>query len=182
MPAWIRAFTLALVVAGATPCLAQAPADALSESRTAHARRDYTRALQLLLPLARAGNPEAQVRLGKMYFHGQGVGENDAEAFTWFQRAALVGHAEGQFQLANMYAFGFGVPRDEADPDRAAARWYFAAARQEHPEAQYSLGILFFSGKGVMQSNEEALRWFRRAANHGHHDAQRFIDRHAAPR
>ena len=175
---WIRAATLALI-AGASPCLAQAPADALSDAAAAHARRDYPRALRLLMPLARAGNPEAQVRLGQMHYHGQGVRENDAEAFAWFQRAALVGHADGQFHLANMYAFGFGVPREEADPDRAAARWYFEAARQEHPEAQYSLGILFYSGKGVEQNNGEALRWFRRAANHGHRDAQRFIDGHA---
>lgn len=181
MVPWIRAMTLALLAA-ADASLAQVPADALTDARTAYARRDYLRAFQLLQPLALAGNPEAQVRLGQMYYHGQGVKEDDAEAFAWFQRGALVGHAEAQYQLANMYAFEFGVPRDETDPDRAAARWYFEAARQGHPDAQYSLGILFFSGKGVMQSNEEALRWFRRAANHGHRDAQRFIDGHADPR
>lgn len=181
MSPWIRVITLAFLL-GAGSSVAQAPADSLAESRAAFARRDYQRSFQLLLPLARAGNPEAQVRLGHMYYHGQGVREDDAEAFIWFQRAALVGYAEGQYQLANMYAFGFGVPRDETDPDRAAARWYFEAARQEHPEAQYSLGILFFAGKGVMRSDDEALVWFRRAANLGHRDAQRFIEGHAGPR
>lgn len=181
MRRWFGGILALLCIFSAAGSRAQT-SDALAEAKEAIARNNYLRAYQLLLPLARGGNPKAQTQLGLMYHHGQGVREDDAQAFAWFQRGALAGDAEAQYQLANMYTYGFGVPTGEQDPDRMAARWYFEAAIKEHADAQYSLGILFFSGKGVVQSNEEALKWFRRAAGHGHSDARRFIDQHAQPR
>lgn len=172
----------AAIVAGATlsagTVVQAATPDPMTGARAAHASRDFLLAFKLLLPLARGGNAEAQTRLGLMYHHGQGVREDDAEAFRWFRLGALSGLPEAQFQLANLYALGLGVPQEESEPDRAAARWYFEAASQGHAEAQHNLGILFLSGKGVVQSTGEALKWFRRASNNGHREAQRFIEAH----
>ncbi len=179
--AWRAAALAALVALVAMAPILAAP-DPLAEGKAAYARGDYLRAVQQLLPLAQAGNAEAQVRVGIMYFMGLGVAEDDAAAFDWFQRSALQGNAEAQYHLGNMYTFGHGVPAEVTDPDRMAAKWYFESAQQDNADAQYSLGILFFSGKGVVQDPEEAAKWFRRAANNGHADAQRFIGAIAAPR
>jgi len=156
--------------------------DALEDAKRANRSGDHAQALRLLRPLAERGDPKAQVQLGVMYFHGQGVREDDAQAFAWFERAAQLGDAVAQYHLGNMYAFGHGVPREVPDPDRMAARWYFEAAQQDNADAQYALGILFISGKGVVQSPDEAAKWFRRAANNGHADAQRFLRGMQPPR
>jgi TPR repeat protein len=150
-------------------------AEPLQDGIAAMHRKDYPAALQLLEPLARAGNAQAQLRLGLLHYHGHGVRESDTQAVQWFERAARQGLAEAQFQLGNMYAYGLAEPGADADPNRLAAQWYFEAARQGHADAQYSLGILFLSGSGVLQDEAEATRWIGRAAAQGHADASAYL-------
>lgn len=156
-------------------CLASAHADALQDGQSAFLRKDYPTALRLLEPLARAGNAQAQLRMGLLHYHGHGVRENDAQALSWFEQAARQGLAEAQFHLGNMYAYGLADPGGGADPARLAAQWYFEAARQGHAEAQYSLGILFLTGTGLVQDTTEATRWIERAAKQGHADASAYL-------
>ncbi|UNV88452.1 sel1 repeat family protein [Morococcus cerebrosus] len=47
-----------------------------------------------------------------MYDNGQGVRQDDAEAFRWFRKAAEQGHAEAQYNLGEMYHIGQGVRQD----------------------------------------------------------------------
>ena len=153
----------------------QAVADELDDGIAAYRRKDYAAALRLLAPLAESGSAQAQLRLGQMFWYGQGVKEDNTAAFRWFSRSAAQGNAEAQVHLANLYISGLGVPPDEQHPDLAAAQWYFAAARQGHPEAQYGLGLLFLVGKGVQRDDAEALKWMQRAAAQGHADAKAFV-------
>lgn len=172
-----RLAMLAVLALPATP----ATADDLADGLAAFNRKDYTRAVRLLEPLARRGDATAQVRMGLLYYHGHAVRENDARAFEWFLRAAEQGNTDGQFHLGNMYMYGLGVPATESEPDRVAALWFFEAARRGHAEAQYNLGILFLAGKGVYQNDAEALKWIRRSAERHHEPARRFLDQYGAP-
>ncbi|MDH5540749.1 MAG: sel1 repeat family protein [Rhizobacter sp.] len=169
--------SIARIIATLVLSLAIVPAraDALQDGIAAMHRKDYAAALRLLEPLALAGQPQAQLRLGQLHYHGHGVPESDARAVQWFERAARQGLAEAQFQLGNMYAYGLADPGGGADPHRLAAQWYFEAARQGHSDAQYSLGILFLSGTGVVQDAGEAARWIERAAAQGHADAAAYL-------
>ncbi len=151
-------------------------ADTLQDAVAAIHRKDYPTAVRLLEPLARAGQPQAQLRLGTLYYNGHGVRESDALALQWYQRAARQGLAEAQFSLGNMYAYGLVQIPPEEDAQRTAAQWYFEAARQGHAEAQYSLGILFLTGSGVTLSADEARKWIGRAADQGHADAKAYLD------
>ncbi|MFP8781361.1 tetratricopeptide repeat protein [Hydrogenophaga sp. RWCD_12] len=150
-------------------------ADVLQDGQEAIHRKDYPTAIRLLEPLARAGNAQAQLRMGLLHYHGHGVRENDAQALAWFEQAARQGLAEAQFHLGNMYAYGLADPGPGADPSRLAAQWYFEAARQGHADAQYSLGILFLTGTGLVQNQTEATRWIERAAKQGHADASAYL-------
>ena len=171
---------LLLAVLCAAPL--SASADELTDGIAAYKRKDFGEALTLLAPLAAGGSAQAQLRLGQMYWYGQGVKEDNALAFRWFLRAASQGNAEAQVQLANLYVSGLGVPADEPDPDLMAAQWYFGAARQGHPEARYSLALLFLVGKGVQRNDAEALKWMERAAAQGHAEAKAFIAGYAVSR
>ncbi len=159
-----------------------ARADPLQDAGEAVLRKDYPAAVRLLEPLARGGNPQAQLRLALLYYHGHGVRESDAAALQWFERAARQGLADAQFHLGNMYAYGLAPLPPEADGARLAAQWYFEAARQGHADAQYSLGILFLTGSGVEPSPTEATRWIEKAAAQGHGDANAFLLGRATPK
>jgi hypothetical protein len=164
----IRALVLSSFILGAR-------AEALQDAVAAIHRKDYSMAVRLLEPLARAGQAQAQMQLGTLYYHGHGVRESDAQALQWYQRAARQGLAEAQFNLGNMYAYGLASGAPDEDPQRVAAQWYFEAARQGHADAQYSLGIFFLTGSGVTQSQDEARKWIGRAAAQGHTDAQAYL-------
>ena len=170
----MRLTRIILALALAWPALS-VRADALQDALAAIGRKDYPQAVRMLEPLARAGNAQAQLRLGTLYYHGHGVRESDAQAAQWYERAAKQGLPEAQYLLGNMYAYGLAPTTPEQDGNRLAAQWYFEAARQGHADAQYSLGILFLTGSGVQQSTAEAMKWIERAAAAGHADAKAYV-------
>ena len=53
----------------------------------------YDKALPLYAQLADTGNPEAQFRLGEMYWYGDGPATDIRLATAWMQKAAASGHA-----------------------------------------------------------------------------------------
>ena len=55
-------------------------------------RHDYSAARSTWLPLAEAGNAEAQFLLGTLYEEGRGVPPDFDEAAHWYERAATQGH------------------------------------------------------------------------------------------
>lgn len=68
---------------------------------------------------AAAGLAEAQFRLGVLYEHGQGVGQDKFMAAEWYAEAAAQGHVDAAFAAGVAYSRGRGVPRDHA----AAVYW-----------------------------------------------------------
>jgi uncharacterized protein len=138
------------------------------EAAAAYNRRDYSTALKLYRPLADAGKPLAQYRLGVMYDKGLGVPKDPAEALTWYRKAADQGVAAARYSLGSIYATSQGVSQDYVK----AMTWFRAAADQGFAAAQYGVGYMYFKGYGVQQDYGEALRWFRKAAEQGDADAQ----------
>jgi len=117
---------------------------------------------------AEQGHAQAQYNLALMYYRGQGVPQDDAEAVKWFRVAAEQGEATAQFNLGFMYLKGQGVPQDYAK----AVKWYRLAAEQGHADAQFNLGLMYADGQRVPQDDAEAVKWFRVAAEQGEATAQ----------
>jgi len=174
-----RTLSAALLLVAASVCQATEPlADAL---RALDSGR-HAQAAQLLMPLAGAGSPLAQYRLGMTHYNGQGVPEDEKQAIHWWKKAAAQGYAEAMFQLGSAYLFGSQAAKFVPDPDREAATWYFQAASSGHAEAQYHLGLLFLAGKGVLENRQEAARWMRKAAGQGHPEARKALLSMESPR
>ena len=118
---------------------------------------------------AASGDAEAQFRLGLLYRNGDnGVTKDDAEAATWYRKAAEQGYAKAQLTLGYMLAEGLGVAKNDAE----AVSWYRKAAGRGDVHAQYYLGLMIYSGRGMPKDETEAVSWFRRAADQGDVDAQ----------
>lgn len=94
------------------------------EGAAAFNRADYPTALYLWRPLAERGLAPAQINLGNIYLHGNGVVPNDAEAAKWFALAAEQGDVKAQNNLGVMYANGKGVPQDIVQ----AYKWFSIGA------------------------------------------------------
>lgn len=146
-------------------------ADALRTLETGR----HQQGVQMLTPLANGGNALAQYRLGMLYYHGQGIGEDEKMAIYWWKKAAAQGNVESMFQLGSAFLFGSQTAKFVPDPDREAAMWYFQAASAGHAEAQYHLGLLFLAGKGVVENRQESARWMQKAAMQGHPEAKKAL-------
>jgi TPR repeat protein len=65
----------------------------LEAAETLYREGDYQAAYDLWKPLADAGNPEAQFRIGGLYYRGKYLEENAAEAESWWRKSAVQDHA-----------------------------------------------------------------------------------------
>ncbi len=76
-----------------------ARADDLGEANRLLAAKSYDKAFPIYERLAEAGNPEAQMRLGEMYWFGDGTRADLAKAKTWFERSAAKGNSDAVASL-----------------------------------------------------------------------------------
>ena len=83
-----------LIFCVALACCGSALADELADANKALGAKAYPQALQLYGKLASAGNAEAQLRLGEMYWYGEGVALDRAKGDALFAQAAAGGNAE----------------------------------------------------------------------------------------
>ncbi|MES2756174.1 MAG: sel1 repeat family protein [Pseudomonadota bacterium] len=79
-------FCLALAFAGL------AHADELADANALFEKKAYPQALQLYTKLANAGNAEAQLHLGEMYWYGEAGTIDLVKADAWFRKAAAKGN------------------------------------------------------------------------------------------
>ena len=114
--------------------------------------------LHQLRQRAEAGDAEAQVELGGIYYHGlRGERPNFLEAISWYCKAADQGSARAQYAMGRAYTDGVvGLPPDR----REAIKWYRRAAMQRDKEAILALGEIFEPGSIARQlAVERPVYW-----------------------
>ncbi len=131
----------------------------MSDGHAAFAAKNYIQAMEILKPFAEQGDIQAQMKVGFMYFYGEGVDQDYRKAAFWLGHAADSGNPIAQTMLAKMYHYGWGV---EEDPVRAFSLCK-SAARSGYADAQAHLGILYAEGLGVGKSTSAAVDWLFRA-------------------
>lgn len=125
-------------------------------------------ALRELHARAVAGDADAQLNMGGVFFKGQDVEQDYAEGAEWFRLAARQRHPQAQFNLGMMYDLGLGTAQNHTE----AVKWYRLAADQGLALAQLNLGVAYATGQGVVKNELDAARWLRLAANQGEAQAQ----------
>lgn len=150
--------------------LATAQAGDLEDGIKLHERNAYSRAAAAFERAGAKGNAEAQRRLGFMYYHGEGVAQDNPRAISLFEKAARGGDAESAHNLGTMYEYGMSVVPDEG----RAAEWFRRAADLGEPYAQFRLSIMYYQGEGVARDRVEAAKWWNVAMNNGQEWERRF--------
>jgi len=109
----------------------------LLEARRLMKAGEFEAAREAFLPLAAAGNADAEELIGVMYAMGLGVERDDERAFDWYLRSAMKGHPGAQSGVGWYYEVGRGVPA----PDLVRAyAWYVLSAIGGDPDAAVSQG------------------------------------------
>lgn len=139
-----------------------------AEGATAYNNKNYALAYKEILPLAKAGNTDAEHLLGLMYYMGRGVPQDYKLALTWHRKAALKGKADAQYVVGAMYYTGNAVIQDHKE----AVTWFRKAAEQGHPDAQQVLGLMYrYHIGGMPQDNVIAYMLWNLAAAGGSSNA-----------
>ncbi|MFV8819129.1 SPOR domain-containing protein [Haliea sp. E17] len=86
----------------------------IEDGYDAFARGDVNGAVAIWRELAEAGDTTAQFNLGQLYRAGQGVPQDDREAYRWYLMAAQAGMVSAQHNLVLMYEEGRISRRDIA--------------------------------------------------------------------
>ncbi|MET0026327.1 MAG: caspase family protein [Candidatus Thiodiazotropha sp.] len=100
-------------------------------------RADYRTALNVWLPMAQQGDPEAQNYVGEIYEKGLGIQPDYQTAAAWYQKAAEQGNSRARINLGFLYEKGLGVNKDLAE----ALNWYRKASGLEQDNLQFSSSI-----------------------------------------
>jgi len=129
MHRWVILAALLLTMGAALPAWADDVGDC--NSARALLKTDPDRAVSACRHLADQGYADAQLSLGFMYYSGQGVAQNYAEAIKWYRKAADQGEAHAQYGLGVAYAKGHGVALNYVQ----AHVWFNLAAAQGDAEA-----------------------------------------------
>jgi hypothetical protein len=158
---------------------------------------------------AELGNPEAQLQYGmvcetRYKLLGISIGEGQAQALGWYERAAKqgnalaqrlaaglsIGHPAAEIQwyeqaakqgdIGSAYSLGEiylqGILSGKPDPTEAA-RWFLIAAKGGDADAAIKIGSFYEDGYGVPRDDSEAAKWYRVAANQGYWPAQLALGR-----
>lgn len=116
--------------------LASADAGTLEDARDLMEAGEFEAAMEAFLPLARAGNADAEEFIGVMYALGLGVEKDPERAFDWYLRSAMKGHPGAQSGVGWYYELGLGMPA----PDLVRAYlWYGLSAIGGDPDAAISI-------------------------------------------
>jgi TPR repeat protein len=134
----------------------------LSSGIAAFEAKHFSRAMQLLKPLAENSNADAQYRVAIMYQNGLGVIPQPEAAYQWMRRAAEQGHALAQHGLGFMYMEGDCVQNNGTE----AVKWFTLAAKQGLTGSQTTLAMMYEEGRGIERDLEKAKEWYTKAGFH----------------
>lgn len=120
---------------------------------------DYAKAVKEWLPLAEAGDADAQYNMGQAYRAGQGVPKDEDAATEWFRKAAEQGLPKAEDT--------YGRSLFQAGKRAEAMPWVQKSAARGEPRAQYILGTALFNGEFVGKDWVRAYALMTRAAASG---------------
>lgn len=129
-------------------------------SEEKYGMQDFKKAFHWLKKACEEGeDANAMIRLSYMYLKGEGINQDDVEAFNWINKAAGLGSTEAIVRLGIFYGGGIGVKEDK----RMQLECYKEASDKGSPMATYLLGIYYLE-EGEYQDKSEGFRLIKQAA------------------
>lgn len=134
----------------------------------AYDTEDDVAALRELLPVADAGNAEAQYKIGIIYDRNKGVPRNAEKTIAYFKRAAMAGYVKAQYNLGVVLIEQKGSKKFVEN----GLNWLLRAANSGYLPAMFNLGAYYDIGEFVSVDYQVAFFWYKRAAEENYASAQ----------
>ena len=118
---------------------------------------------KVLLADARKGDGGAMLCMGVKYSNGSQVPRDDAQATSWFRRAADAGQPSGMFFVGVAFWSGRGVPQDMVEAYKwldLSAKYGNDSERDRSTGARDSLARVLSSGQ-ISDAKMRAAEWER---------------------
>lgn len=144
---------------------------ALADVKTAYQQYKaghYAQALQLALPDARKGHPQASELVGYLYMKGQGTPQNHKLAYEYLHRAAKAGQTNAQANLGVLLLNGWGTEKNLTQ----AFQFFEQAAQKDNPFAQVQAARMLLSGQGTDKDTDKAVELLKKAAEAKYPEAE----------
>jgi len=136
----------------------------MKEAKAAYEAKDYKTAFKEYLPLAEAGNADAQYRIGRMYRDGEGVTSDYNKSIKWFISSAKNGTIPVLVSLGYMAGKGMGLSESISKENC----FYRIAAERGSENGQWNLYMNLSDSFFTMK---EAKKWLNRAVKQGQPNA-----------
>jgi len=118
-----------------------------------------------MVALANKGGAEAQYHVGMMHNNGIGTQKDPRQAFEWFQKSTASNDPLGAYKLGCYYGGQFaGVVTSDLNE---ALKYKLISAKAGYALAQHDVAVLYHR----QGNSEEALKWWKMAADQGLPDA-----------
>ena len=124
---------------------------------------------------AKQGDADAEFNLGCCYRKGKGIKRNEEKAFKYLQRAADKGHKDAEVSLNLMVDTLLEGKRAKKDQRKQIELLTFLT-NKGNTEAQCKLAGFYAYGEFVEQDLAKAASLFKRAAEQGHPNANRWFE------
>ena len=115
-------------------------------------------------------NAESQYRMGCLLLE---FGGDPKEARLWLTRASQQQHDDATYRLGILL---LALSEQDSSLTKEAFTCLLHCAEKGYVDAMFQVAYSFQTGEGVIPSLEEACRWYREAAGHGHQGAQTNLD------
>lgn len=145
---------------------------------TAYKKGRKDEAVEAYRDAAEQGHTGSRWALANMYAYGDGVAENDLEAFKIYSDIASQGVEPGSedtgyfvnalISLAGYYRRGIPGSPVHMDLDQARQLYFQAASTFGVAEAQFQLARMLLTGEGGTVNVQQAKKWLNRARKNGH--------------
>jgi uncharacterized protein len=135
-------------------------------------RQNFTEAAKWYRIAAEQGDSVAQNNLAVMLFY-----DDPEEAIKWLFVTAEKGVSMAQSMLGDVYSGTYNIPsaiQEKFRDDLEAIKWYQKAGRG-FSYAYHRLGEMFANGQGVGKNKEQALQYYRNAAEEGYKPSQEVL-------
>ena len=132
-------------------------------------KRDYPEAMRYYQVAAAQGDLTATLALGRFYMYGLGCEKSESLAKDWLMKAVEHKNPDAAGYLASLFYYGSFSVKDL----REAHKYAHFAAENGNALGQFIMGNFYTFGRGgVTPDKATAFRWYLKAAEQNHPDAQ----------
>ena len=145
--------------------------DTYLQADRAYAKEDYANAKMLFNRANVYGNIHAGIRLGQMYWNGDGCDIDYEKAIQLFVVGESQGNPLANEWLVEAYRMGKGVPKDKEKAEELSnlgQKALLDMCTLNDPDAMYMVGWNYINSPFYTAIPQLGYSWYEKAANKGH--------------